>query len=124
MIKGHKPNGYYVTATGEGHKIEGESRQCVHCQFIWEYHPGSGDRRGYCLKCDGFLCGRQQCFVEQRRMIDLFQQETGKVRTCIPFEEWNSRVRERVEHYLGGDCTKVALDPALTITPSGLVVPR
>jgi hypothetical protein len=117
MIHGHKPNGYYVTATGEGHKIEGESRQCVHCQFTWEYHPGSGIRRGYCLNCDGFLCGRDQCAFEQKRLTEAYLQDTGKVRSCMPFEEWNSRVREKVEKYL-------PLDPNYTITESGLIVPK
>lgn len=117
MIHGHKPGGYFVTGDGEGHRVEGESRQCVHCQFIWEYRPGSGSVRGYCLNCDGFLCARSECFLDQKRMLELYLQQTGKVRSCMPFEEWNSRVRERVEKLF-------PLDPELTVTESGLVVPK
>jgi hypothetical protein len=117
MIHGHKPNGYYVTATGEGHKIEGESHQCVHCQFVWEYHPGSGIKRGYCLNCDGFLCGRDECFREQQKFIEYMKLRYNQTRSCVPFEEWNSRMREKLEKVM-------PLDPSLTVTESGLIVPR
>lgn len=73
MIHGHKPNAYFVTSDGEGHKTEGECRQCVHCQFTWEYHPGSGVERGWCVMCGGFLCARPACQIEQRKLIDLMQ---------------------------------------------------
>ena len=34
---------------------------CVHCGYMWAWAPGSGRRRGYCLKCHGLLCGRDGC---------------------------------------------------------------
>lgn len=117
MIHGHKPAAYFVTADGEGHKIEGECRQCVHCQFTWEYHPGSGDRRGYCLRCGGFLCARAECFAEQKRLIEFMQLRYNQTRSCVPFEEWNSRMREKVEKLL-------PLEEGWTVTETGLVVPR
>lgn len=116
MIHGHKPGGYFVTADGEGHKIEGETRQCVHCQYVWEYHPGSGTERGYCLSCNGFLCARAQCILDQKRLCALMLEQYGRTRSCVPFEEWNSRVREKVERYLP--------NPELILTDSGILVPR
>jgi hypothetical protein len=97
MIHGHKESGYFVTADGEGRKIEGETRQCVHCQFTWEYKPGSGDVRGFCLKCNGFLCGRPECFSEQKTITGMYQLTTGKTRSCISFEEWNEFLRQQLE---------------------------
>lgn len=34
---------------------------CIHCGYMWEYQPGSGRIRGFCMKCNGFLCGRRHC---------------------------------------------------------------
>ena len=104
MIHGHKPSGNFVTFDGEGRKIEGETRQCIHCQYTWEYHPGlegpkrparlgvnqkAEGQRGWCLKHCGFLCGRAECFEEQERMIAIYALQTGKVVSCISIEEWN-----------------------------------
>jgi hypothetical protein len=109
-IQGHKPSGYFVTADGEGHRIEGETRQCCHCQYTWEYHPGlegpkrpprlgkdqmSEGQRGWCLKHGGFLCGRADCFEDQERMIALYALNTGKVVSCMSYEEWNDYLRTR-----------------------------
>jgi hypothetical protein len=62
MIHGHKPAGYVQTTDASGKKIERELRQCCHCQYTWIYRPGSGSKRGFCLKCMGLLCGRKACF--------------------------------------------------------------
>lgn len=44
--------------------------QCCHCQRHWVYVPGSGRKRGFCLKCNGITCGEPACDacvpVEQR----------------------------------------------------------
>ena len=110
MIHGHKPSGYFSTADGDGRRLEGETRQCIHCQFTWKYSPGSGDRRGYCVKCGGFVCARAQCIAEQLRL-------TGNAADCIPFDDWNRRMIDKVAKFL-------PLDPALTVTPAGIIVPR
>jgi hypothetical protein len=34
---------------------------CIHCAYTWLYRPGSGKRRGWCMKCHGILCGRPHC---------------------------------------------------------------
>lgn len=117
MIHGHKPNGHFRTFDATGRAVEGETRQCVHCQKIWIYQPGSGTHRGWCLNCGGFICAEAHCFAQQQRWIEEFLAATSKVRTCIPFQEWNSRRRDALEK-------KLPLDPDLTITDSGLIVPR
>src|SRR3990167_2136641 len=45
-------------------------RQCCHCQKVWEYKPGSKAQRGFCMKCNGHVCGSPGCWncypAEQR----------------------------------------------------------
>lgn len=117
MIHGHKPNGYFRTFDASGKAVEGETRQCVHCQKMWNYKPGSGTWRGWCLNCGGFLCGEPHCFAQQKTWTEEWLALTGKVRSCIPLEEWNARRIERLAH-------KFPLDPDLTITEAGVIVPR
>lgn len=117
MIHGYKPSANFTSFTGDGVKIEGECRQCVHCMYTWEYRPGSGTVRGYCVKCDGFLCARQECFNEQLRLIELMKVHYNQTRSCVPFEEWNNRLREKLEHLL-------PLEPGLTVSPGGIIIPR
>jgi len=60
----------YVLITGpDGLTDEGETLQCVHCGMHWRVQPGSGRKRGFCLRCDGPTCGKPAC--EAR---------------CVPFE--------------------------------------
>lgn len=74
MIKGYKPSGYFVTIDKNGNKVEGETRQCVHCQFTWEYIPGSGRERGFCLNCRGLLCGAKACMQHCAPFSEIAQQ--------------------------------------------------
>ena len=32
--------------------------QCCHCGKHWIPRPGSGVERGYCYRCNGYVCGR------------------------------------------------------------------
>lgn len=126
MIHGHKPNGYTLTYSREGKRIEAETRQCIHCQYSWDYGQphdeelikilGHPTRRGYCYSCHGWICCRDSCLLQQKKLVAQFLHQTGKIRNCIPFEEWNSRLRDKIERLL-------PLDPGLTITPSGVIVP-
>lgn len=68
-----RPNGYFQTWDPvSGRKIEGETRQCVHCGFMWIYNPGESFKRqltgeaepvmrGKCFKCFGLVCARPEC---------------------------------------------------------------
>lgn len=52
-------NGQHVAST----------RQCVHCGSHERIVSGSGKKRGFCVNCTGFLCGKAEC-----------------MNNCIPFE--------------------------------------
>lgn len=41
--------------------VQRDCVQCVHCSRVWLWEPGSGRRRGYCLRCNGITCGRPLC---------------------------------------------------------------
>lgn len=115
MIQGHKPSGYIETGTAEGGRVERETRQCCHCQYTWIYKPGSGDRRGYCLKHNGFLCARDECMTEQLRMLDHYERESGRLRpVCISFDDYNEFLLNSL----------VRLGPDWTRSASGLLIPR
>jgi hypothetical protein len=108
MIRGHKPGSYYVTADANGKKIEGEGRICCHCQFCWEYRPGSGIRRGYCLRHDGWLCGRPTCTMQQASM----RAQVHWPYPCISFDDYNDALRAQYDR-----------DPKYVVLTSGIVVP-
>jgi hypothetical protein len=71
-----KPKGYFTITGPMGMEDEGETLMCVHCQMHWQVKPGSGTKRGYCMRCNGPTCGRRPC--EKR---------------CVPFE----RALEQIE---------------------------
>lgn len=59
----------------KGNFIEGDKKvsnlwQCVHCNAQFVVQRGSGTKRGFCMKCMGPLCGKEECFE------------------CLPFENW------------------------------------
>lgn len=108
MIRGDKPSGYFRTATGDGITIEGETRCCSHCGYTWEYQPGSGSRRGFCLKCRGLICARPECAAEQKRLMARFPDRTF---SCLPMTDWNERMRDVYDQ-----------DPRFQVLPSGIVI--
>lgn len=56
--------------------------QCVHCGGHWIWQPGSGRRRGFCMRCNGFTCGAERC------------------NACVPLEQWLENVEAgRPEDY-------------------------
>lgn len=112
MITGYKPSGYFETSR-DGVRIEGETRQCVHCQYMWTYVPGSGATRGFCLKCNGLVCGRPECAAQQKQLLAKYPGMTAASRACIPFTDVVERQRDQW-----------AADPRYDVRPSGIVVAR
>ena len=44
---------------------------CCHCGRVWQWIPGSGRNRGFCLKCNAFFCGPQcQACVPQEQQLE------------------------------------------------------
>jgi hypothetical protein len=66
-----KPAGYTKTTGPFGEIIDCDTLQCAHCGGHWEVVAGSGKLRGFCARCDGYVCGAPLCMavccpVEQR----------------------------------------------------------
>lgn len=57
--------------------------QCVHCQGIFEYQPGSGKTRGFCHNCMGPVCGKRcaRCVNWEQKLDNV---EAGKDRNHKP----------------------------------------
>lgn len=55
------PAGHIIVTAPDSQPVELETRQCRHCGKHWLYQPGSGKRRGFCLKCMGLTCGEPEC---------------------------------------------------------------
>ena len=74
-ITGHKPSGHFHTFDPSGRKVEGETRQCCHCERTWVYMPQDSrlirvlvnphqevkKERGFCLLCHGLVCAEADC---------------------------------------------------------------
>lgn len=69
----HKPSGHIIL---DGNQVA-DTIQCVHCGRHWVPIKGSGRVRGFCMKCNGMVCGRKTCH------------------TCIPSEK-RLEIREAV----------------------------
>lgn len=54
-----RTHGYFEITDDWGKRIEGETVRCVHCGGHFLKSPGSGKLRGFCTRCNGFLCGPQ-----------------------------------------------------------------
>lgn len=111
MIVGRKASGYFVTFDGDGHRIEGETRQCAHCQFTWVYR--SGDAETQCAHCRGMVCGRAECL---KRQFDL----TGNKVDCVPFEDHNNR---RIEKALAFEAFDRKYGKDFVMNAAGVLVP-
>lgn len=61
---GHKnkgPAGFIqIFRPGEAPE-ELETLRCVHCGLHWVRVPGSGRKRGFCMRCNGVTCGAEAC---------------------------------------------------------------
>lgn len=58
--------GYIRIDRPDGKPIERDTLQCVHCDKHWIVEPGSGRQRGWCVKCNGPVCGAERCMRECR----------------------------------------------------------
>lgn len=59
----------YIEVVGERSTVKYDSYLCCHCQKICTVVPGSGKKRGFCMKCMKPTCGGPNCH------------------RCVPFEK-------------------------------------
>jgi len=66
-----KENGYTFLTDLEGRVTNGCTWMCVHCNAHHNVEPGSGKLRGYCTRCDGFVCpGCADACVPLEQMLE------------------------------------------------------
>lgn len=53
----------YMVGWGDTGRLECDTVQCVHCGGHYQVQPGSGKRRGFCLRCAGATCGSASCMT-------------------------------------------------------------
>ena len=99
-----RPAGFIlVTDIDTGKRIfEGEVRQCIHCQYTWRHVPGSGVRRGWCMRCNGFTCGRARCDTcyHKEKQIEDMEAVGRRNRAAINALVRQQALRERIHQFL------------------------
>jgi hypothetical protein len=74
------PAGFMQIVRDDGTTLEADTMRCVHCGKHWQVVPGSGRKRGWCIKCNGPLCGKElcmkSCYPVEKRLDDA---EKGKI---------------------------------------------
>lgn len=95
--------GYIITTPHDGSRetVVG-TFQCCHCQRHWTPQPGSGKKRGFCLKCMKVTCGREKCDA------------------CVPAEQW----LENAEKGRPADHRNVVVPSGWVASPGGILAPR
>ncbi len=78
-----RPSGYITITDENGREQHGETLSCVHCGRVWAVIPGSGRRRGFCLRCGGPTCGQARCetCIPHERQIEIVEQRHALHRT-------------------------------------------
>jgi hypothetical protein len=56
-----RPHGY-ISVVGDGPTVEYDTLQCCHCGGHFIVRPGSGTRRGFCMRCKAVTCGGVNCW--------------------------------------------------------------
>jgi hypothetical protein len=57
-----RASGYVSIVSPDKPTVEGDTLQCVHCGGHFYTKPGSGMQRGWCTRCKGPHCGRNNCW--------------------------------------------------------------
>lgn len=77
-----RPDGYARVSSPDGVE-EFDSIRCCHCGTIFHFVPGSGTKRGFCMKCNEITCGAEGCM------------------TCIPLEARLDHMEGKTTPYTG-----------------------
>lgn len=95
-LPGKAAKGFILyTDLNDGKRLfEGDMRQCVHCQMVWTYKPGSGKLRGFCWRCGGHTCGKRacmDCYPAEKRVEDieaLARRVKGSIEAAVRRQNW------------------------------------
>ena len=71
-------SGKEAPVVGEGALYESATITCAHCGTIVILNPARTRARGYCRKCDKYVCDNPGCSVECRpfeKLIDTLQEQ-------------------------------------------------
>lgn len=66
------------TAAGEG-KLESATITCCHCQRTFLKNPQRTRPRGYCAKCDAYVCDNPECSTECRPFWKTLETELTRI---------------------------------------------
>ena len=95
-----KPSGVGIITDPEARRenVEVPTYQCVHCGRHWIPEPGSGKKRGWCMRCNGPVCGPacERC-IPQERFIELLEQGVHPHRVDLDRLPVSVPVLKRVE---------------------------
>lgn len=70
-----------LPGTPEGAMLEAATHTCAHCHAIVVLNPKRTRPRGYCAKCDRYVCDTPACGLECRNMnqlLDRLQEQAFK----------------------------------------------
>lgn len=75
----HSKNGTLIsTPYGDDKVVQSDTAKCCHCGRVWQWVPGSGRKRGFCMRCGAMTCGNHACdtcIPEEQQLANL---ESGK----------------------------------------------
>ena len=63
----------------EGKIFEAPTKRCCHCNHVVIINPDRIRPRGYCRKCDGYICDKPECRKDCtpfRKIMELAEKET------------------------------------------------
>lgn len=58
---------------GKGHALEADVQMCAHCQRAVLLNPERQRQRGYCAKCDHYICDAPGCQLECRPIAHVLE---------------------------------------------------
>jgi len=80
-----RPHGWLFGFGPDGQTAEYETVKCVHCGGHFVLQPGSGRLRGWCVNCNGMICGPDcvECVPEEQLLLNL---EAGRPADYKPIQ--------------------------------------
>ncbi len=75
------PAGKNFISVAKGQTFESATVTCAHCNVIVVLNPNRTRERGYCQKCDQYVCDNPMCSQDCRsfnRLLDTLQEQAFK----------------------------------------------